>query len=112
MKKTLPLFIGLCLSLSIMAQKATDNFTGKWKTEEGVIVEIKKSTTSFYGKPSGKNVYVLKDLTFSDGKWTGTLSNPKKNVTANCEAYLYGNKIKFVAKRGMMSKEIYWTKVN
>jgi uncharacterized protein (DUF2147 family) len=105
------LFIGLCLSASIMAQKATDNFSGKWKTEEGVIIEIKKSTISFYGKPTGKNVFVLKNLTFSDGKWLGTLTNPKKNVTANCEAYLQGNKIKFVAKRGLISKEIFWTKV-
>lgn len=51
-----------------MSQKSTDNFSGKWKTEEGVIIEIIKSDASFNGKPIGKNVFVLKDLTFTNGK--------------------------------------------
>jgi hypothetical protein len=94
------------------AQKATDNFTGKWKSAEGTIIEITKSGAFFIGKPTGKNIVVLKNLTFQNGKWVGVLSNPLKNTTANCEAYLEGNKIKFVAKKGMMSKEIFWTKEN
>ena len=60
-----------------MSQKSTDNFSGKWKTEEGVIIEIIKSDASFNGKPIGKNVFVLKDLTFTNGKWFGVLTNPK-----------------------------------
>ena len=61
-----------------MSQKSTDNFSGKWKTEEGVIIEIIKSDASFIGKPIGKNVFVLKDLTFTSGKWFGVLTNPKR----------------------------------
>ena len=61
-----------------MSQKSTDNFSGKWKKEEGVIIEIIKSDASFNGKPIGKNVFVLKDLTFTNGKWFGVLTNPKR----------------------------------
>lgn len=71
-----------------MSQKSTDNFSGKWKTEEGVIIEITKSEASFNRKPIGKNIFVIKDITFTNGKWFGVLTNPKKKVTANCLAYL------------------------
>jgi len=33
---------------------------------------------SFNRKPIGKNVFVLKDLTFTNGKWFGVLTNPKR----------------------------------
>lgn len=112
MQKTILLLIANCFGIIVMAQKSTDNFSGKWKTTEGIIIEITKSTSTFNGKPIGKNVYVLKDLTFTDGKWIGVLTNPNKNVIANCEAYLQENKIKFVAKKGFMKKEIFWFKIN
>ena len=59
-----------------------------------------------------KEVWVLNNLTFTDAKWQGILSNPKKNTNANCEAYLEGNKIRFVVRKGMMKKEIFWSKTN
>jgi len=110
MKKNTFAFFMLFTTSITFAQKATDNFTGKWKSAEGTIIEITKSGAVFIGKPTGKNIEVLKNLTFQNGKWVGVLSNPLKNTTANCEAYLEGSKIKFVAKKGIMSKEIFWTK--
>ena len=112
MKKVIALFVALFISAFALAQKSTDNFSGQWKTAEGTVIEISKSGSAFIGKPQGRSVVVLKDLVFSDGKWQGTLSNPKKNTTANCDAYLEGNRIRFVAKKGMMKKEIVWSKVN
>jgi uncharacterized protein (DUF2147 family) len=112
MKKNISLLIALFMTVLAMAQKSTDNFTGRWKTAEGTIIEINKSGLAFMGKPQGKNVVVLKDLVFTGEKWKGTLSNPKKNKSANCEAYLEGNKIRFVVKKGMMKKEIFWLKTN
>jgi hypothetical protein len=112
MKKIIPLFMALSFTVFAMAQKSTDNFTGRWKTAEGAIIEINKSDLVFIGKPQRKDVVVLYNLTFTDGKWKGILSNPKKNTSANCEAYLEGNKIRFVVKKGMMKKEIVWTKTN
>lgn len=110
MKQITFAFLMLFSTSITFAQKATDNFAGKWKSSEGTIIEIIKSGTVFIGKPTGKSVEVLKNLTFQNGKWIGVLSNPQKNTTANCEAYLEGSKIKFVAKKGIMSKEIFWTK--
>ena len=112
MQKTILLLIAICFSTIVMAQKSTDNFSGKWKTAEGVIIEITKSCASFNGKPTSKNILILKDLTFANGKWIGVLTYPQKNTTINCEAYLETNKIKFVAKKGIMKKEIFWTKEN
>jgi hypothetical protein len=112
MQKICLLLVTICFSTIVMAQKSTDNFSGKWKTADGVIIEITKSGTAFNGKPSNKNVLVLKNLTFTDGKWLGVLTNPQKNTTANCEAYLEAKKIRFVAKKGIMQKEIFWTKEN
>jgi hypothetical protein len=112
MKIVFPLIFALFISVFARSQKPTDNFSGQWKTAEGVIIEITQSHSAFIGKPQGKNLVVLKDLIFTDGKWKGTLSNPQKNTTANCEAYLEGNRIRFVVKKGMMKKEIVWYKVD
>jgi len=112
MQKIILLIITICYCTIAVAQKSTDNFLGKWKTEQGIIIEITKTGVSFIGKPVGKDVLVLKDLTFTNGKWLGTVTNPKKKATANCEAYLQSNKIKFIVKKGFMSKEIFWTKID
>ena len=112
MQKSIFLLITICFSTLVIAQKTTDNFSGKWKTAEGVIIDITKSGASFNGKPTGKDIFILKNLTFTNGKWIGTLTNPQKKITVNCEAYMEANKIKFVAKKRMMKKEIFWTKQN
>jgi len=109
-QKPILLLVAICFSTLLVAQKSNDNFSGKWKTEGDVIIEITKSGSSFNGKPSKKNIFILKDLTFTNGKWIGVLTNPQKNISADCEAYLEANRIKFVAKKGIIKKEIYWTK--
>jgi len=112
MKKTISILIALCFSTIAMAQKATDNFSGKWRTAEGIIIEISKSGTSFNGKPTDRNIFILKDLTFTKSKWIGVLSNPQKSTTVDCEAYLEVDKIKFVVNKGIIKKEIFWAKEN
>ena len=112
MRKIISLIIAICYNTIAMSQKSTDNFSGKLKTQEGVIIEITKSEASFNGKSIGKNVFVLKDLTFTSGKWFGVLTNPKKKVTANCLANLQSNTLKFIAKKGVFIKEIFWIKEN
>jgi uncharacterized protein (DUF2147 family) len=112
MKEIFSLIFTLLISSLSVAQNSTDDFSGQWKTAEGNIVEITKLDLGFIGKPKGKDIVVLKDLLFINGNWKGTLNNPQKNTTANCEAYLEGNKIRFVAKKGIMKKEILWTKID
>lgn len=108
--KTILLLVSICISTIATAQKPTDNFSGNWKAGEGVMIEITKSGASFNGKPVGKNVFILKNLTFSNGKWIGVLNNPQKDITVNCEAYLEANRIKFVVVRGIFTREVFWTK--
>ncbi|MEY2922579.1 MAG: hypothetical protein RL108_1205 [Bacteroidota bacterium] len=100
MHKTILLLVSIFNCSTSAAQKQSDNFSGKWKTGDGIIIEVTKSVTSFNGKLVGKDVFILKNLTFTAGKWMGVLSNPKKGVNANCEAYLEPNKINWSSYEG------------
>ncbi len=110
MKKNKLFFILLLVNSVVFGQKATDNFIGKWKTQEGRIIEITQKDNVFTGKSVQKGLIVLKDLKFEENKWVGIISNPLKNISANCEAFLEGNQIRFIAKKGPFSKEILWLK--
>ncbi len=105
------LFIAIIfLHLSSFSQKASDDFSGKWKTDEGAIISISNTENGFIGKAGVKEFVVLKDVKFAEGKWTGIVNNPKKNITAQCELKLETDRIKIVANKGLFSKTIYWTK--
>lgn len=111
--KVMLLFIAICFSKIGIAQKATDNFSGKWKTAEGSIIVITKSNGAFIGKPIGKEYKILEDLQFINGRWLGYFPKQKhKCIKVACEANLQGNKIKFFTKVGYYYKEFYWTKMN
>lgn len=110
--KEIPLLFALFMGSFALAQNSTDNFSGQWKTDKGILIEITRSGSGFIGKLQGKDTPVLKDLVFIEGKWIGMLVNPQKNTTANCEAYLEGNKIRLVASKGRMKREVFWSKTN
>ena len=110
LKKIILFLVTIFFSTLVMAQKATDNFSGNWITDDGTIIEITKSDNSFIGIPTGTNLKVLYNLSFTNGKWIGKIFDPRINITANCEATLEDTKIKFVAKKGFITKEIIWTK--
>jgi uncharacterized protein (DUF2147 family) len=107
MKKSNFLLIGLMVSTFAFAQKASDNFTGKYKTDDGGIITIAKTSTGFVGTDETKKV-VLKDVKFDGKEWKATIINPKKDITASGEILLEGNKLKIVARKGFISKTIYW----
>jgi uncharacterized protein (DUF2147 family) len=92
------------------SQKPTDDFSGKWKTEEGGVVEISKKEAGFIGLGVPAKKVIIKDLQFKEGKWVSEINNPIKNVIANGEFLLDGNRIKIIAKKSVFSKTIYWTK--
>ncbi|WP_338876878.1 hypothetical protein WBJ53_14585 [Spirosoma sp. SC4-14] len=99
------------LTSRLFAQKPTDNFAGNYKTDDdGVLIVISKTSTGFVGVDPAKRV-VLKDIKFTDGRWKGIVYNPKKDITAECEVYLVGNKLKIVAHKGILTKTVYWDKV-
>ena len=53
MKKILYLLIALAMTSVTFAQKATDNFAGKYKTDDGSTVIITKTATGFVGCVGG-----------------------------------------------------------
>lgn len=107
MKKLTLLASMLICSTIVFAQKATDNFAGKYKTEDGGIITITKTTTGFVGIDPDKQV-VLRNVSFDGKEWKATIYNPKMDITANAEILLQNNKLKIVAHKALMSKTIYW----
>ncbi|GAB4045336.1 hypothetical protein [Spirosoma litoris] len=105
--------LGLLLSLtnSLFTQKPTDNFAGSYKTDDdGALIVVSKTSNGFLGIDPAKRV-VLKDIKFVDGQWKGLVYNPKKDITAECELFLIGNKLKIVAHKGILTKTVYWEKL-
>jgi uncharacterized protein (DUF2147 family) len=107
MKKIFFLLIAVTMTSATFAQKATDNFVGKYKTDDGGIINITKTAAGFIGIDETKKV-VLKDVKFDGKEWKATIINPKKDMTASGEILLEGNKLKIVAHKGFLSKTIYW----
>jgi uncharacterized protein (DUF2147 family) len=107
MKKAIILLTGLLVTTFAFAQKATDNFVGKYKTDDGGIIYVTKTAAGFIGIDETKMV-VLKDVKFDGKEWKATIINPKMDMTASGEILLEGNRLKIVAHKGIMSKTIYW----
>jgi uncharacterized protein (DUF2147 family) len=109
MDKIFYLIIALAITSATFAQKATDNFAGKYKTDDGGTVIITKTSNGFVGIDEMKRV-VLKDVKFDGKEWKATIYNPKKEMTASGELLIEGNKLRIVAHKGFLSKTIYWVK--
>jgi hypothetical protein len=110
-KKVLILSLIIFMGKFAYSQKSTDDFSGKWKTEEGSVIEISKKENGFIGLGVPAKKLIVKDLQFKDGKWVSEINNPIKNVTANGEFLIEGTRIKIVAKKSVFSKTLYWTKL-
>ena len=100
----------IALSLFTIAQKASDDFTGKWKAPKGAIIIISKSIDGFIGKTETEGALVLKEVKYINNKWTGIIMNPKENLVARCELVLQTDKLKIIAKKGIFKKTLYWAK--
>ncbi len=107
MNKVFYLLIALAFTSITFAQKATDNFAGKYKTDDGGLVTISKTASGFVGIDDTKKV-VLKEVKFDGKEWKAVVINPKKDIVANGEILLEGNKLKIVAHKGFLSKTVYW----
>jgi hypothetical protein len=95
----------------LLAQKASDDFTGKWKAPKGDVIRVYKTKRSFIGKTVKEGALVLKDVKFADGKWTAVVMNPRENIVADCELLLEPGKLKIIAKWGVFQRTLYWVKV-
>lgn len=91
------------------AQLPSDNFSGNWKTEHNRIIEIAKIGNVFNGKPRGKDIVVLSNLSFINNHWEGLLYLPQKSINVKCQAYLEGNKIR-IELTGKNKRTLFWTK--
>lgn len=111
MQKLLMLIISIYFNTSLFAQKPTDDFSGKWKTSEGKIITISKTQFGFIGKAEDNITIILNEIKYIDKKWSAIISNPKENKTALCELILDGKRLRIIAKKGMMSKTIIWSKI-
>lgn len=110
MNKLVVVIVMSFMSVIAFGQKATDNYAGKWKTDEGVMVDITKSGSTFMGTVVEKKKVILENLRFDDNKWTATMVRPKDGAEATATVTLNGNKMNIVVKKGFVSKTLVWTK--
>lgn len=109
MKKVLSFLVAVFITIIGFAQSINDNFAGKWKTEDGVIITISNTSGKFSGiDPKGRPT--LYNVRFEKNEWKGTVENHESEQKGNCEIYLQGNKLKIVAHKGIFSKTMYWVK--
>ena len=119
-KKTVFLFF---ITFSAFAQNPND-ITGKWKTEDHIKMqaEIYLGTDGlYYGKiiqdqdnPKTIGKIILKKLKYDNKSATykGLMSPPDKDAELNATLSLENeNKIKIVARKLILSKTIYFTRV-
>lgn len=112
MKQVIAILCALAFNSAIVfAQQATDDFTGKWKTEEGDIVTISKNNQKQFAGVDYKNRLCLYNIRFEKGLWAGTAENHDEGRKADCEIYLLDDRLKIVAHKGFFSKTFFWTKV-
>jgi hypothetical protein len=95
----------------IFCQKASDDFSGRWKAPKGDVIRVYRTKSGFIGKTVKEGVVVLKDVKFANGKWTAIILNPRENIIADAELFLESGKIKIIAKKGPFQKTLYWEKV-
>jgi hypothetical protein len=94
----------------LYGQKATDNFSGKWKTEKGIEIEIIKNGNSFTGIDVELKKIAIQNLRYVDGKWIATVIKPKDGRKAIGTFTLMENKIKVVVTKGIISRTAFLTK--
>lgn len=102
--------IFLFTTVLAFGQKASDNFAGKWKAEEGVIITISNVNGKWIGLDP-KNRQTLYNMRFKKGEWKATPTNNEENITASCKVYFQGNRITIVAHNSIFSKTIIWNKI-
>lgn len=104
------ILVFLVLTVVAYGQKSTDDFSGKWKTDKGDLIEITKNGNSYTGTAGEKKKIVLENLHFANGKWTATIIKPKDGEKVDAILTLTDNKINIFVSKGMISKTIVWIK--
>lgn len=101
-------FFAVTASLSF-AQKADDDFSGKWLSEDRSVVTIKKESGYFVGYDEKGNK-VLYDIRFEDGEWTGRGRDPHTGLSGSCEVSFDGNRLKLRGGLGFIKTTHYFTR--
>ncbi|MHA3047672.1 hypothetical protein JSO59_010000 [Riemerella anatipestifer] len=98
------------LSTQMFGQKTAEAFVDKWKTqEEKAIINIVNKNGKILGyDPAGK--IAIQNFRLEDGKWKASLYDSKKDMSAEGEVYLQGNKLKIIARKAFLTKTMYWDK--
>lgn len=99
-------------SFSLWGQSIEDNIVGDWKTKEDKIINIVAKGQGFEGLAASANKLVMENIRFEGDKWKGTMIRPTDGKKANCTLLLQdkGKTLKVTVKKGMMSKNLFWTK--
>ncbi|WP_158799201.1 DUF2147 domain-containing protein [Pedobacter sp. L105] len=110
----------MVVTKGLLAQSTSpDALIGAFQTKDGTgIIQVYKQGNQYFGKvtqgtkktPVG--TIVLREFTYSSGKWTGKIYVPAKDKVLNCTITLSGaNTMNLAVKAGLMGKDLVWTRV-
>jgi hypothetical protein len=111
MEKIFLQFIFCIFSCMAMAQQASDNFEGKWRTQDGFTVEIVRKNNGFEGTSLERQKVVMENLQFVENKWTALMIRPKDGLSAEATVTIKGDVINIHMKKGFLSKKLTWERL-
>lgn len=113
---TFALLATILFSAGSFSQNPND-IVGKWKDEKHNSKQLEiylGKDGLYYGKEVTSDKIILKQLTYNEKlkNYTGKMSPPEKDITLNVTiSFESSTRLKFVAKKFIMSKEIYFVKL-
>ncbi len=111
MEKVFLLLILCTFNCVAQAQQASDNFEGKWRTQDGFTVEIVRKNTGFEGTSIERQKVVMQNLQYADNKWTALMIRPADGLSANATIILKGDEIHIHMRKGFLSKKLIWLRL-
>lgn len=110
MKKLLFTLSLLFISFCMYAQKPSDDFSGKWLSDDKSVLTIKKEAGYFVGYDEKGNK-VIYDVRFEDDAWEGRGRDPFTGISANCELSFDGARLKVRGGIGFIKTNHYFTRM-
>jgi hypothetical protein len=111
MEKVVLHFILCSFSCMVFAQQNSDNFEGKWRTEDGFTVEIVRKNNGFEGISLERQKVVMENLQFKENKWTALMIRPKDSLSAGATVTIHGDVIHIHMRKGFLSKKLKWVRL-
>jgi len=117
MKNALLILVLFLMGSKLLAQK---EIVGQWDTgKHNSVVEIYQCDDGYFGKivssdntKAKAGMPIIKDLKYSNGKWSALLYAVKRGEWYDAEIVEKGNELEITVSVGLFFKTISWSKMS